>query len=50
MERVVKVLECYVEEEFWFWEDVVKFYEEFGNEEKVREVWEKVFEYYKGEV
>ncbi|NJF25699.1 lipopolysaccharide assembly protein LapB [Thermococcus sp. Bubb.Bath] len=49
MERAAKALERYAEEEPWFWEDVAKLYEELGNEEKVREAWEKALEYYKGE-
>ncbi|NJE54259.1 lipopolysaccharide assembly protein LapB [Thermococcus sp. 21S9] len=46
MERAVKALEKYAEEEPWFWEDVAKLYEELGNEEKAREAWEKALEYY----
>ena len=49
MERAAKVLERYAEEEPWFWEDVAKLYEELNNEEKAREAWLKVLEYYKKE-
>ena len=46
IDRAVKVLERYAQEEPWFWEDVAKLYEKIDNREKAKEAWKKALEYY----